>query len=235
MKNELLKRLIESSTAAIFDFDNIIVDSEPYHFEAYARVFAKYGHSLDRREYWLEWTSRGGGAEGEIDRHHLDLDPVAIRAEKDPIYAEFCRSGAVRPFSEARSIIAALREAGLALAIASGSYETDIRMILRAHGLEDYFKVIVGKDEIKKYKPHPDTYVLAARRLAVPPKECLAIEDAEKGVRSAKAAGMRVILIETALTRDLKVGGADLAFSNLEEFDRLLREFNGKRMSRRPY
>jgi beta-phosphoglucomutase len=228
-KRTALKRLIESSSAAIFDFDNVIVDSEPYHFEAYARVFAKRGHSLDRDEYWLEWTSRGGGAEGEIRRYHLDMDASAIRAEKDPIYTEFCNSGAIKPFLEAESIIDALRQAGLTLAIASGSYEKDIKAILRAHGLEGYFSVIVGKDRIKKYKPHPDTYRIAAQKVGIAPHRCLAIEDAEKGIRSAKDAGMRVILVETPLTNGLNLVGADLKLSGLAELNNLLQEIARQR------
>jgi HAD superfamily hydrolase (TIGR01509 family) len=228
-KLDTLTRLIASSSAAIFDFDNVIVDSEPYHYEAYARVFAKRGHTLDRDTYWLEWTSRGGGAEGEIKRHRLDMNPNEIRAEKDPIYAEFCGSGAIKLFPQAHDIIAALRETGLTLAIASGSYERDIRAILRAQGLENYFKVIVGKDGIKKFKPHPDTYLAAARKLGIAPMKCLAIEDAEKGITSAHDAGMRVILIETLLTRDLHLAGADLTLTGLDEFRDLLSEITRRR------
>jgi len=215
---DLLAGLIEPRRAVIFDFDNVIVDSEPYHCESYTRVFAGHGHTIDRREYWLEWTSRGGGAEGEIRRYNLALNPDEIRAEKDPLYAEFCRSGAIKPFPEAVRVIEALRDMGLSLAIASGSYESDIRAILAANGLESLFPVIVGKDGIKKYKPHPDTYLRASEKLGIPPGECLAIEDAEKGVRSAHAAGMKVILIETPITRELHLGGADLAFESLAEF-----------------
>jgi len=226
-ERDALKVLLESSDAVIFDFDNIIVDSEPYHYEAYARVFAKQGHTIDRTEYWLEWTSRGGGAESEIRRYKLDLDPNAVRAEKDPIYAEFCSSGAIKPFPESLGIIGALRKAGLTLAIASGSYECDIRAILRASGLEHCFKAIIGKDNISRYKPHPDTYLLAAETLGIEPARCLAVEDAEKGVRSAKEAGMRVILIETPITKDLKLGGADLKLASLAAFRRLLEKIIG--------
>ncbi len=219
-----LKRLLASSTAVIFDFDNVIVDSEPYHFEAYSRVFAEEGHRLDRAEYWLEWTSRGGGAESEIRRYNLGLDPAAMRAAKDPIYSEFCRSGAIKPFAEASAIIEALEKSGLVLAIASGSYERDIMAILRANGLENRFRVVVGKDNVKKTKPHPDTYLVAAGKLGIPPDRCLAIEDAEKGVRSAKEAGMSVILIETEITKDLGLGGADLKLSSLAELRDLLKD-----------
>ena len=222
---DALKRLVESSSAVIFDFDNVIVDSEPYHFEAYSRVFAKTGHTLDRAEYWLEWTSRGGGAESEIRRYNLGLDPAAVRAEKDPIYSAFCSSGVIKPFAQASGVIDAFERAGLVLAIASGSYERDIKAILRANGLEHRFGVIVGKDNVKKTKPHPDTYLAAAERLGVPPERCLAIEDAEKGVTSAKEAGMRVILIETEITRDLELGGADLILPGLAELLDLLKDF----------
>ncbi len=221
---DALRRLLESNTAVIFDFDNVIVDSEPYHFEAYSRVFAKAGHTLDRTEYWLEWTSRGGGAESEIRRHGLPLDPAAMRAGKDPIYSEFCRSGAIKPFAEAAAVIEALDKAGLVLAIASGSYERDIKAILRANGLEHRFDVVVGKDNVKRTKPDPETYLVAAERLGILPERCLAIEDAEKGVTSAKLAGMSVILIETEITKDLGLGGADLKLSSLAELRDLLKD-----------
>jgi HAD superfamily hydrolase (TIGR01509 family) len=224
-KIDALRGLISRSSAVVFDFDNVIVDSEPYHFEAYRRVFAKRGHTLDRTEYWLEWTSRGGGAEGEIERYHLAMDPNEIRAEKDPLYAAFCRSGAIALFPEALAVIDAFRRAGLMLAIASGSYEEDIRAVLRTHDLEESFRVVIGKDTIKRYKPHPDTYLLAAERLGIAPVECLAIEDAEKGIKSAKAAGMSVILIDTEITRDLRLTGADLACSSLAELRELLEEY----------
>jgi HAD superfamily hydrolase (TIGR01509 family) len=220
---DILRSLLDCSDAVIFDFDNVLVDSEPLHCEAYSRVFAKRGHIIDRNEYWLEWTSRGGGAESEIRRYNLDLDPATIRAEKDPIYAAFCRSGAIRPFPEAPGVIERLRRRGLALAIASGSYEADIRAILGASALDRYFAVVIGKDHIERWKPYPDTYLAAAAALGVEPNRCLAVEDAEKGIRSAHEAGMRVILIETAITKQLGLSGADLAVDGLAELDNLLR------------
>ncbi len=221
-KIDTLRGLIARSSAAVFDFDNVIADSEPYHFEAYRRVFEKRGHVLDPSEYWREWTSRGGGAEGEISRHRLDMNPNEIRAEKDPVYAAFCRSGEIKLFFEALRVVDAFRRTGLVLAIASGSYEADIRAILRANGAEEIFRVIVGKDGIERYKPHPETYLLAAEELQTAPGACLAIEDADKGIKSAKGAGMSVILIETEITRDLHISGADLACADLGELHGLL-------------
>ena len=222
-KSAILENLLEDKRAVIFDFDNVLVDSEPYHFEAYDIVFSKRGHSIDRGEYWLEWTSKGGGAEGEIERYGLAMDPDEIRREKDPIYHEFCRTK-IAMFSEAKGIIESLSSAGYTLAIASGSYELDIRTILASNGVEELFSTVVGKDGISMTKPHPETYTEAARRLGIPPSACLAVEDAEKGIRSAHGAGMEVITVLTDLTRDLRIEGADLTLDSLGEFLSMLRE-----------
>lgn len=221
-KSEILGRLLAGKKAIVFDFDNVLVDSEPYHFEAYDIVFSKRGHTLDRDEYWLEWTSKGGGAEGEIARYNLPMDPDEVRSEKDPIYSEFCRTS-IEMFPAAKEILSSLAGAGYTLAVASGSYERDIRTILASNRVEELFEAVVGKDNIAMTKPDPETYIEAARRLGIPPGSCLAVEDAEKGVRSAHGAGMDVIVIMTELTRALEIGGADLTLGDLDELGALLR------------
>jgi beta-phosphoglucomutase len=218
--------LIGSSKAIIFDFDNVIVDSEPFHYKAYADVFASKGHIIDRDEYWIEWTSKGGGAEGEIRRYNLDLDPNLIRKEKDPVYSTFCSDGTIPLFPLAGKIIDLLSRSGLRLAIASGSYSHDVKSLIIAHGIDRYFEAVVGKDDSGRIKPHPAPYTLAAKLLGLPAEDCLAIEDAEKGVISAHAAGMKVIVIDTELTGNLGIEGADLKLSGLEEMYNLLLESN---------
>ncbi len=221
-KQGLLRRILDNKKAVIFDFDNIIADSEPYHFEAYSQVFARKGHTLDREEYWLEWTSKGGGAEGEIRRYNLGFDPAEIRREKDPIYSDFCLNGTIRLFPEALEVISIFKRGGYTLAIASGSYEKDIRALLSTNNIEMHFSAVVGKDAIARYKPDPETYLAVSRKLGIPPEECLAIEDADKGIKSAKGAGMNVIVLETPITRELILEGADLKLSGLRELSDFL-------------
>ncbi len=227
-KRAKLTGLLAESDAVIFDFDNVIVDSEPYHFRAYQKVFAEEGHTLDREEYWMEWTFRGGGAEGEIRRHKLDLDPDYVRSKKDPVYSGFCDGGDIRVYPEARDIIRLLRRMGFILAIASGSYTRDIMSIIRRNGMEDYFDAFVGKDLVSNTKPHPDTYIQAARRLETPPSRCLAVEDAAKGIISAHRAGMLVVAVETEITRGFDLEEADITFSSLKEFAQALADLPGK-------
>ena len=102
-RKEKLHKLLQKSKAAILDFDGLLADSEPYHYKAYNEVFERYGHTLDKAEYWIEWTSKGKGVAGEIERHNLDLDvdPKELRKQKFAVYTRFCESGEIKLFPEA--------------------------------------------------------------------------------------------------------------------------------------
>ncbi|MBN2070556.1 MAG: HAD family phosphatase [Candidatus Krumholzibacteriota bacterium] len=221
-KAKTLKSILEESKAVIFDFDNVIADSEPAHYRAYSAVFESNGHFIDIDEYWTEWTSRGGGAEGEISRYDLDLDPDEIRREKDPVFSEYCESGMIPVFPEALKIIGSFARSGYILAIASGSYESNINTILSLNGIDHLFSSVTGKDNVARTKPDPEVYVKAIEALGLSPRECFAIEDAEKGVISAHAAGIKVITVETAVTKGIYPGKPDLALSGLEELYSLM-------------
>ena len=136
-----VKSILERSKGVIFDFDGLLADSEPYHYLAYNQVFERYGHSLDKDEYWLEWTSKGNGISGEIERHNLDLDidPIELRKQKFELYSKYCQNGDIRLFPEAIKVVKLLKDR-FPLAIASGSWGHDIRAILKNGGVEHLFK-----------------------------------------------------------------------------------------------
>ena len=81
------------------------------------------------------------------------------------------------------------------LAVASSSNPELIQVVLEAAGLHDVIPVVVSSQEVPRGKPSPDVYLEAARRLGADPGDCAAVEDSHNGIRSAKAAGMRVVAI----------------------------------------
>jgi HAD superfamily hydrolase (TIGR01509 family) len=81
------------------------------------------------------------------------------------------------------------------LGLASSSNRELIDLVLELSGLERFFRATVSSEEVPRGKPAPDVYVETARRLGVDPARCAAIEDSENGIRSAKAAGLRVLAI----------------------------------------
>jgi len=217
------EELFYAARAVIFDFDGVLADSEKWHFATYSEVFARHGHTIDETEYYKYWTSLGMGARGEIERFGLDLDPIAIRDEKRPLFSERCRDGSIELFPEAFEFLERLAKMDRILTIASGTASFDIEAILENAGVQDYFTEIIGCDTVPAIKPSPDLFLAMLDRLALPASKCLVIEDAEKGMQAANAAGIPVVVIRTSETRDFDFSDADLTLHSHAEFLELIR------------
>jgi len=214
-----LHALLKNTKAAILDFDGLLADSEPYHYKAYNEVFERYGHTLDKDEYWIEWTSKGKGIKGEIERHNLKLniDPIELRKQKFEVYSQFCQSGEIKLFPEAINLVNRLAE-NHKIAIASGSWADDIEHILRNSNALNLIPVILGKESAKREKPFPDIFLNAANKLDCEPKECFVLEDALKGLNAAEAAGMPCIILKNELNRSIEFKKAEIVFPKLSDF-----------------
>ena len=214
-----LHTLLENSKAAILDFDGLLADSEPFHYKAYNEVFEKYGHTLDKKEYWVEWTSKGKGIAGEIERHKLKLnvDQAEIRKQKFEVYTRFCESGEIKLFPDAVHLVEKLAS-NHKVAIASGSWATDIQHILRNARALDLVPVILGKESAKREKPFADIFLNAAKKLGCLPAECFVLEDALKGLNAANKAGIPCIILQNELNRNIDFKDAEMVFPSLADF-----------------
>ena len=105
------------------------------------------------------------------------------------------------------------------LGLASSSNREVIDLVLDLSGLGRFFRVTVSSEEVPRGKPAPDVYLEAARGLGVPPERCAAVEDSHNGIRSAKAAGMRVIAIPNPSypPDEEALAGADVVLASLDE------------------
>lgn len=222
-KLAIFKRLVLDAKGLIFDFDGLLADSERFHFLAYNEVFEQFNHSLDETEYYKYWTSLGHGVRGEIERHNLNLDPVAIRRDKMPIFSRYCEDGSIGLFDEAKEIIETLSHTGKTMAVASGTPAPDIRAVLRNAGLEGAFEVILGSDTIPKIKPAPDIFLETLSQIGLKAEECVVFEDAEKGMFAAIEAGIPVVIIRNAQTQGFDFSRADLTIDSHAETVELLR------------
>jgi HAD superfamily hydrolase (TIGR01509 family) len=106
-----------------------------------------------------------------------------------------------------------------ALGLASSSNRPLIDAVLELAGLGRFFRVTVSSEEVARGKPSPDVYLEAAQRLGVPPERCAAVEDSHSGIRSARAAGMRVVAIPNPAFRpdEEALAEADVVLESLEE------------------
>jgi len=184
--------------AVIFDLDGVIVDSEIWWHEERVAWAAERG---------LRWTEADThevmGANSRrwarIMRERLGLqegdEPAILEAVVRRVIDRY-RHGA--PIID--GAVEAVRRIARAwpVAVASSAHRGVIDAALGATGLWDEIPVVVSSDEVAHGKPEPDVYLEAARRLRVPPGECLVVEDSVNGVRAGVAAGMTVILVPNA-------------------------------------
>jgi beta-phosphoglucomutase-like phosphatase (HAD superfamily) len=187
--------------AIVFDFDGVIADTEPLHWRAFIDVLEPLGISFDYDTYLREYI---GFDDRDAFRyvsanHDLNLADGRLEEMVERKAAAFARivGEGIAPFPGSVELIRATA-AAWPIAIASGALRADIDLILPAIGdgsLPPLFKAIVTADNVTKSKPDPETYTLAAQRLGVDPRRCLAIEDTPTGLQSARAAGLRTLAV----------------------------------------
>lgn len=205
--------------AAVFDMDGVLADSEPVYYAAVNSVLASLGKRMDAA---LQRAVMGHGVQETwafLQRELSLQGPLdALVQEYD---RELCRRLALvrETLPGVRETIAALRARGLPLALASSSLPAWIEALLRGTGLHGAFDATVSAVEVERGKPAPDIYLLAARRLGVPARRCLAIEDTPTGLAAAKAAGMFAVQVRAASTAFPPLPEADLVVGSLRELD----------------
>jgi HAD superfamily hydrolase (TIGR01509 family) len=180
--------------AVVFDMDGVIVDSEQVWDEVRERYTRESGGTYSEtatRDMMgmssLEWSRY------MAERLHVPGTPEEINAAVVRRMLE--RYGESPPLID--GAVDAVRRIGARwpLAIASSSNPELIDVVLRVSGLAPLIRVAVSSQEVPRGKPAPDVYLEAAGRLGVDPARCAAVEDSHNGIRSAKAAGMRVIAV----------------------------------------
>ncbi|MFI6821514.1 HAD family hydrolase [Micromonospora sp. NPDC050187] len=180
--------------AVVFDLDGVIVDSEPVWEEVRRAYVAAHGGT------WQPDTQRRlmGMSTGEWARHlsdDLGVDRTAEQVAAE-VVGEMARRYAERvPLIDGADDVVRRLAACWPLGLASSSPTRLIAAALAATGLTDTFGATLSTEETAHGKPAPDVYLAVAARLGVEPARCVAVEDSSNGVRSAAAAGMRVVAV----------------------------------------
>ena len=193
--------------AVVFDFDGIIVDSEPLILKLTQEMAAREGWSVSEEEYYRDYLALDD--RGIVEHLYATHGRPVDRARRDELvnwkgqrYQEIIREG-LPSIPGAAEFITDLAKR-YPLAIASGSLYAEIDHLLKKMGLRDKFSVLATADDCQRSKPDPAVYLTALLRLRALPKfrevplqseECLAIEDAPLGVVAAQAAGFKCLAL----------------------------------------
>jgi beta-phosphoglucomutase family hydrolase len=178
----------------IFDCDGTLADTMPLHFRAWTRIVGELGGSFSEESFY----QTGGKPTVQIlemlrDEHRLRVDDVQKVAErKEEYFLELIHE--VKPIDAVVEI--ARQWSGIKpLAVASGGFHRQIELTLDALGIRSLFTAVVCVEDYARGKPFPDPFLEAARRLKVPPADCVVFEDSMLGVEAAAAAGMECVFV----------------------------------------
>jgi HAD superfamily hydrolase (TIGR01509 family) len=203
--------------AVLFDMDGVLIDSEEFICEAGIRMFAERGltvHPEDFKPFVGMGENRYLG--GVAEKYGFDFNLEQDKARTYEIYAEIAPARLV-PLPGVHDFIRRCQDRSLKLAVATSADLIKMAINLAALNFEPRtFDATVNGLEVDRKKPFPDIYLEAARRLGVPPEECLVVEDAVSGVRAAKAAGCKCLALTTSFPAE-QLAGADWICKNLKD------------------
>jgi beta-phosphoglucomutase len=185
----------------LFDMDGVLLDSEEFITRAGVLMFKEKGFEVKESDF-KPFTGMGENRflGGVAEKYKIPFDQEKDKARTYAIYGEISH-GHLQPLPGVRDFIKKCRRKNLKLAVATSADEVKMRINLKETGLsEKLFDVLVNGLEVQNKKPHPEIYLLAAKRLGLDPANCLVVEDAISGMKAAKAAGCKCLAITSSFS-----------------------------------
>ncbi len=184
--------------AILFDFDGVIVKSMESHYEGWRRTLAEYGIDMSPEELFiLEGQTLETVASQIARKFNIPHEEMPRLIERKQYHYDQVKR--LESYPNLIEVLQWAKEKGLKIGLVTGSTRQQVEEVLENFGIRHYFDAIVTADDKVENKPSPEPYLRAAHLLQVEPEECVVIENAPLGIRSAKNAGMKCIAITTTL------------------------------------
>jgi len=216
-----VKKLRFKPKAIIFDMDGVIVDSMPYHFLAWYEALRPLGIRVSCFDVYYREGERWEKTLNDLLKH-AKIKPSKKTLEsvfntRQKLFKKYFKR---HIFKGSGEFLSCLKKKGYPLALVTGTPTNEVRKIL-PKTIKNKFRCIIGGDLVNNGKPHPEPYLKAVRLLRVKASECVVVENAPLGIRSAKKAGMFCIALSTSLPKEY-LKQADVVVNSLEEITGLI-------------
>ncbi len=205
--------------AVIFDMDGTMVDNTPFHKKAWIEFCRRHGIDLTEEEFHEKISGKRNDAilEFLFGRKVEGQEYIELDEQKESIYRELYLPH-LKEVPGLKEFLKKLASEEFKIGVATTSPYKNRTLVLETLELHKFFAVIVGGEDTRHGKPHPEIYLTAAGKLGVNPKKCLAFEDTPSGVKSAKSAGMTVVGVLTAHTKE-ELNEADYFIKDFTEIE----------------
>ncbi len=202
--------------AIFWDNDGILVDTERLYFEATRRVLEGAGVELSEKTFVETLMVRATGPwHLAVERGFPENGIPDLKRKRNAVYSELI-AGSDIAIPGALETVRAM--AGrVAMAIVTSSRREHFRLIHQKTGILPFIDFVIDAEDTTRYKPEPDPYLTAISRSGFHASECIAVEDSERGLASAVAAGIRCIVIPRGLSRGGKFEGAWKKLEDIRE------------------
>ena len=201
--------------AVLWDLDGVLVDTALLHYEAWRQFLNELGRSLSEEEF-----RRTFGLRNDLILREMlgDMPAEEVRRlseRKEALFRQHA-AGQITPLPGAVKLVRRSRDGDRRTALVTSTPRANIDFVLEQAGLTGAFDTIVTAEDVSRGKPDPEGFLLAARRLGVPPKRCLVIEDAPGGIEGARRAGMHSLAVTTTHPREA-LSSADAVVDSLND------------------
>ena len=185
--------------AILFDLDGVLIDSMPHHERAWRQVLSEIGIKLDPLYVRLHEGEKAEATVHELLREHgremSDSEVEILIERKRKLYRTTAPKGLI---PGARKTVEKLLDAGIRCSIVTGSVRANMASVLSDEEIA-LFDPVISAEMYNRGKPHPEPYLKALEKLGLLAEECIVVENAPRGIQSAKAAGIKVIALTVTL------------------------------------
>lgn len=193
--------------AILWDNDGVLVDTESLFFESTRRTLARIGIEFSL-EHFVELSLRQGRSAFELaTKNGLGKQQIAdLKHQRDLLYSEMLRTQ-TRVLPGVAETLKML-QGRARMAVVTSSQRQHFEAAQADSGLIKYFELVLTREDYREAKPSPEAYLLALERLGMKAERSLAVEDSERGLAAARAAGLRCLVIPNDITRNCTFQGA---------------------------
>lgn len=184
--------------AIIFDMDGVLIEAKDWHYQALNKALGLFGMEISRYDHLV--TYDGLPTKKKLEMLSLERGlPIELHEfinEMKQVYTMEMVFAQCKPRFFHEYALSRLKQDGYSLAVASNSIRQTVKMMMEQASLMKYLDFYLSNQDVKIGKPDPEIYTKAIQKLNLHPKQCLIIEDNEKGIQAARASGAWVMEVD---------------------------------------
>lgn len=207
--------------AFIFDLDGTLIDTEKIYSRVWPEAIAKTGYKMTREMYLYQRSlGRPFSTEWFASQFGEDFDLLKARSIRKGLFEAYVAEHGIQLKKGAVELLTYLRSKGIITAIATATDMERATEYVERVGLTSYIDRIISATQVKEGKPSPMVYAYACECLGLTVDECIAVEDAPNGIKSAAGAGLRVIMVPDLTEPDEEL--RRLIFARVDSLDDII-------------